>query len=413
MKTQPGDHTALVAIDVERWRMLAWICVAELGALSLWFSATAIIPALRTAWLSSAAKAWVSMAVTAGFVAGTAISAGLTLVDALGARRLFAVCAVVGALANAALIACIDSYPLVLACRVVTGLAMAGTYPPAMKLAASWFVRDRGLAVGSLVGALTFGAAAPHLVNFLGGLAWSSVIVTTSVGAVVAAGIMLAIVRDGPHVTARAPFNPHAVAALVRNRGVVLASLGYFGHMWELYAMWSWIGLYLVEGFTRDGVPAAPRVASLATAAVVAAGGVSCPIAGVLADRIGRTATTMLAMLGSGTSAALIGFTFGMPWLLTLVALGWGFTVVADSAQFSTSVSELAPREYIGTALSLQTCLGFLLTLVSTRLVPTMADTLGWAWAFLFLVPGPVIGTLAMGTLRRMPEAKNLALGRR
>jgi MFS family permease len=417
MRVEPSERPATSAIgaaaDVDRWRMLGWICAAELGALSLWFSATAVIPSLDTAWMSPAAAAWVSMAVTLGFVVGTGISAVLTLADALGARRLFGVCAVAGALANAALLAWIDSFALVIACRFLTGLAMAGTYPPAMKLAASWFVRDRGLAVGSLVGALTFGAALPHLVNFLGALAWKAVIATTSVASLLAALAMLTVVRDGPHLTARAPFNPRAVRALVTNRGVVLASLGYFGHMWELYAMWSWIGVYLVEAFTRAAVTAAPRLASLATAVVVAAGGVSCVLAGVLADRIGRTMTTMLAMLGSGTCAAMIGFTFGTPWLLTLVALGWGFTIVADSAQFSTSISELAPREYIGTALSLQTCLGFSLTLVSTRLVATMADAVGWPWAFLFLAPGPFAGTLAMWALRRLPESRALALGRR
>jgi MFS family permease len=400
-------------VDDARWRILLWISLAELGALSLWFSATAVIPVLHTAWMGDAAKAWLSMAVTLGFVVGTAASVVLTLADYLGARRLFAISALVGALANALLIAVIDSLSAVLVCRFVTGLAMAGTYPPGMKLAASWFVRDRGLAVGTLVGALTFGAAVPHLVNFLGGLAWHTVIVTTSLASVAGAAIVFALVEDGPHVQARSPFSPRAVGALVFNRGVVLANLGYFGHMWELYAMWSWIGLYLVEAFTRAGVPAAPRTGSLATAAVIAAGGVSCIVAGVLADRIGRTSTTMLAMIGSGSSATIIGFTFGAPSLLVVVALLWGFTIVADSAQFSTAVSELAPREYVGTALSLQTCVGFTLTLVSTRLVPVVADRWGWAFAFTFLAPGPFLGTLAMWRLRRLPESKKLALGRR
>jgi MFS family permease len=401
------------ALDAERWRMLLWICLAELGALSLWFSATALVPTLATPWATPATKAWLSMSVTVGFVVGTAASAILTLADYVGARRLFVVSALVGAVANAMLVPWIDSLPLVMACRFVTGLAMAGTYPPAMKLAASWFVRDRGLAVGSLVGALTFGAALPHLINALGGLDATRVILTTSVASLIAAMIMRGLVSDGPHVQARAPFDPRCVGALVRTRGVALASLGYFGHMWELYAMWTWIGVYLVEAFTRAGVPAAPRTGSLATAAVVAAGGVSCIAAGVLADRIGRTATTMLAMLGSGTCAAAIALAFGTPWLLTVVALAWGGTIVADSAQFSTAVSELAPREYVGTALSLQTCVGFLLTLVSTRLVPLAADRYGWAFAFLFLAPGPFLGTLAMWTLRRLPESKKLALGRR
>jgi MFS family permease len=413
---QPSGASQALApggVDAERWRMLFWICFAELGALSLWFSATALVPTLATPWATPAAKAWLSMSVTVGFVVGTAASALLTLADYVGARRLFVICAVLGTVANALLVPWLDSLPLVMACRFVTGLAMAGTYPPAMKLAASWFVRDRGLAVGSLVGALTFGAALPHLINALGGLHPARVIVATSLSSLLGAVVMLWFVRDGPHVQARAPFDPRCVGALVRTRGVTLASLGYFGHMWELYAMWTWIGVYLVEAFTRAGVPAAPRTGSLATAAVVAAGGVSCIVAGRVADRIGRTATTMLAMLGSGTCAALIALAFGTPWLLTIVALAWGGTIVADSAQFSTAVSELAPREYVGTALSLQTCVGFLLTLVSTRLVPIAADHYGWPFAFLFLAPGPFLGTLAMWRLRRLPESGKLALGRR
>jgi MFS family permease len=397
-----------------RWRMLAWICLAELGALSLWFSATAVIPALETAWLSTDAKAWLSMAVTVGFVVGTVLSAVLTLADFVGARRLFVLSATVGALVNAALLVVIDSLPLVLACRFVTGLAMAGTYPPAMKLAASWFVTDRGLAVGSLVGALTVGGAVPHLINFaLGGLTWPPVIAGTSLGALGAALVMARCVRDGPHVQARAPFNPACVGELCRTRGVILASLGYFGHMWELYAMWAWIGLYLVEGFRAAGMPAAPRLGSLATGAVFLVGAASCVLAGRVADRIGRTATTALAMAASGTCAAVIGLVFERPALLVAAALVWGFTIVADSAQFSASITELAPPAYVGSALSLQTSLGFLLTLVSTWLVPRAAEAWGWAWAFAFLAPGPFLGALAMIRLRQLPASARLAGGRR
>ncbi len=396
-----------------RWRMLAWICVAELGALSLWFSATAVIPALRTTWMSVDAQAWLSMAVTVGFVVGTVVSAVLTLADFLGARRLFVGAALLGAAVNAALLLVIDSLPLVLVCRFVTGLAMAGTYPPAMKLAASWFVSDRGLAVGSLVGALTLGGALPHLINLAGGLAWWPAIAGTSLAALGAALVMVTFVEDGPHVQARAPFNPACVGELLRTRGVVLANLGYFGHMWELYAMWTWIGLYLLEAFTQAGLPAAPRLGALTTAAVIGAGSVSCVAAGLLADRIGRTATTMLAMLGSGACAAVIGLVFDRPALLVLVALVWGFTIVADSAQFSAAVTELAPPAYVGTALSLQTSVGFLITLLSTWLVPRAAEAWGWPMAFVFLAPGPFLGTLAMGLLRRLPESAKLAQGRR
>ena len=396
-----------------RWRMLAWICFAELGALSLWFSATAVIPALRTAWMSTEAKAWLSMAVTLGFVVGTVASAALTLADSVGARRLFVISAVGGALVNASLLLVIDSLPAVLACRFLTGVAMAGTYPPGMKLAASWFATDRGLAVGSLVGALTLGGALPHLINFLGGLAWPPVIAGTSLAALGAALLVGTLVRDGPHILARSPFNPACLGELVRSRGIVLANLGYFGHMWELYAMWTWIGLYLLEAFARAGVPAAPSLGPLATAAVIAAGAVGSLAAGLLGDRMGRTATTMLAMVASGTCAALVGFVFDRPALLVAVALVWGLTIVADSAQFSAAVTELAPPAYVGTALSLQTSVGFLLTLGSTWLVPRFAEAWGWPLAFLFLAPGPFLGTLAMWALRRLPESVRLAHGRR
>ena len=396
-----------------RWRMLAWICVAELGALSLWFSATAVIPALRTGWMSVAAQAWLAMAVTVGFVVGTVVSAALTLADFLGARRLFVASAILGAVVNGLLLLVIDSLPLVLACRFLTGLAMAGTYPPAMKLAASWFVADRGLAVGSLVGALTIGGALPHLINLAGGLAWWPAIAGTSAAALLAAFVMATLVRDGPHVQARAPFNPACIGELLRSRSVLLANLGYFGHMWELYAMWTWIGLYLLEAFTQAGLPSAPRLGALATAVVIGAGGVSCVAAGFLADRIGRTATTILAMVGSGTCAAVVGLVFDRPALLVLVALVWGLTIVADSAQFSASVTELAPPAYVGTALSLQTSLGFLLTLVSTWLVPRAAEAWGWPMAFVFLAPGPFLGAIAMALLRRLPESRKLAQGRR
>jgi MFS family permease len=393
--------------------MLWWICLAELGALSLWFSATAVIPSLTTAWMSPAAQAWLSMAVTLGFVAGTAISAILTLADWIGARRLFAIAATGAALANLALLVWMDAFGIVMACRFLTGLMLAGAYPPGMKLAASWFVEERGLAVGSLVGALTFGTALPHLFNVLGGLAWPPVIVATSLAALGGTALMLTLVEDGPHLGARSPFNPRAVVELVRTRSVVLASAGYFGHMWELYAMWTWIGLYLGAAFTQAGLDAAPGLASATTAAVIAAGGVACIVAGRLADRIGRTATTMLAMVSSGACAAAIGLVFAHPILLVMVALVWGATIVADSAQFSTAISELASPDYVGTALSLQTCLGFLLTLVSIRLYPAIVGAWGWPWSFVFLAPGPLVGTLAMWKLRRLPESLKLAQGRR
>ncbi len=388
-----------------RWRMLGWICLAELGALSLWFSATAVVPALHTAWMSTAAQAWLSMAVTLGFVVGTVASAVLTLTDFVGARRLFVLTAVGGALVNLALLGVIESLPLVLACRFLTGLAMAGTYPPAMKLAASWFVTDRGLAVGSLVGALTLGGAVPHLINVAGGLVWWPAIAGTS--GCGARGRR----RDGDARPRRAPrpgpgalqppLHPGARPLPRRRAGEPRLLRPHVGALRHVD-----LDRALPPRGVHAGRPARRRgVGSMATAIVIGAGAVSCVLAGYAADRIGRTAVTMLAMAGSGACAAVIGFTFDRPGWLVLVALIWGFTVVADSAQFSASITELAPPAYVGTALSLQTSLGFLLTLASTWLVPRAVEAWGWPWAFAFLAPGPVLGTLAMAGLRRFPRA--------
>ena len=397
-----------------RWRMLAWICLAELGALSLWFSATAVVPALRTPWMSIGAQAWLSMTVTLGFVAGTVVSAVLTLADFVGARRLFVVSAIGGALVNGALLLVIESLPLVLVCRFLTGLAMAGTYPPAMKLAASWFVTDRGLAVGSLVGALTVGGALPHADQLPG-----------------RPGVAARDRRDVPGRRSRPPWSwrpssgtaprpgPGPVQPRVRRRARPLPRRGpgqprlLRPHVGALRDVDVDRALPPRSVHAGRAAGAAPRLGALATAAVIGVGGVSCVAAGLLADRIGRTATTMLAMAGSGACAAAVGLVFDRPALLVAVALVWGFTIVADSAQFSAAVTELAPPAYVGTALSLQTSLGFLLTLVSTWLVPRAAEAWGWPWAFAFLAPGPFLGALAMGALRRLPESAKLAQGRR
>ena len=393
--------------------MLGWICLAELAGFSPWFSATAALPRMPIDWATAATPAWLSMAVTLGFVAGTTASAATTLADVLGARRLFALSALAAALANAVLLVRPEHPEVVLASRFVTGVALAGVYPPAMKLAASWFVEARGLAVAALVGAQTLGAAVPHLLDYAGGLDWRVVVAGTSIAPAAAALLALGVLRDGPHLAPRARFDPRQTAALVRDPAVRLVTLGYFGHMWELYAMWTWIGTYVAEAFTRAGLAGGPGLAALATAAVFGAGGAGCLAAGLLGDRIGRTATTILAMASSGACALAVGALFDRPAFLVPLVLLWGLAVVADSAQFSAALSELAPRGYVGTALSLQTASGFLLAVVSIRVVPEAASAWGWPWAFALLAPGPFLGSLAMWRLRRRPESLALAGGRR
>jgi MFS family permease len=399
-----------------RWRQLTVLSLAELLALSLWFSASAVLPALRAEWqLGDGGSAGLTIAVQLGFIMGTLVSALGNLPDVWSPRLLMAGSAVLGAVANGAVALWVDGLLAALALRFVTGVAMAGAYPPAMKIMATWFREGRGLAIGILVGALTVGSATPWLIRGLTTLPWRHTLLAASVLALASTAVVLAFVREGPHRFPAARFDIRMAAAVFRERGPRLACLGYFGHMWELYAMWTWIGLFLADSARAAGAgDYAGLDPSAATFAVIAVGALGCWLGGVASDRWGRTAATMAAMAVSGACAATIGLTYGGAPLATLaVALLWGITVVADSAQFSTAVTELSPPAYVGTALTTQTCVGFALTTISIWLLPPIAAAVGWRWAFATLAVGPFLGVLAMARLRAAPESLALASGRR
>jgi MFS family permease len=382
---------------VTRWRALALLALALVLSMSPWFSATAVVPQLRTEWdLSQNAAAWLTIAVQLGFVAGALLSSLGNVADVLPPRLVILGGSLGAAIANA-LLAIADGPRTAIVLRAATGFFLAGVYPPAFKLMATWFQRGRALALGTLAGAIAVGSATPHLVNGVGGLDWQVVVYTTSLLTLAGGLIGWRFVPEGPNPFPRAPFDPRQVGLVLRNRGVRLASLGYFGHMWELFAMWAWFLL-----FFRDGHGAGGTTAAYATFAVIAVGGIGCVIGGLIADRVGREQTAAAAMVVSGACALGIGLLVDAPtWLLVAVATVWGFAVIADSALFSTLVTEHADQSYVGTALAFQLAIGFALTVVTIWLVPVLEDEVGWRWAFAFLAPGPALGTVAMLRLSR------------
>lgn len=392
--------------------MLALLATAELFGMSLWFAANAVASMLRAEWqLSGSEVAWLTTVVQLGFVAGTAVSALLNLADVIPARLLFAASAILGAVANSSLLAA-SGYELALGTRFATGFFLAGVYPPAMKMAATWFRARRGLAVGTVVGALTVGKAVPYLVHAVPGAGVAGVVLATSAAALFAALLVFGLYHDGPYQFPPRRFSWGLVGVVVRERKWRLATGGYLGHMAELYSFWTWIPAFVAASITaeaqRTGIasPHSAMAASLLAFGIIAVGGAGCIWGGLSADRVGRERLVAIAMAASGTCALLVGLTFGRSLLLLApVALAWGFFVIADSAQFSVLVTESVPPHSVGTALTVQTSLGFLLTTVSIQAVPPVVAHVGWAWAFPMLALGPVFGIWSIRRLAAVVHA--------
>ena len=396
-------------------RALILVSLATFFSLSVWFSTNAISSALEVEKsIDESSMAILTIAVQLGFVFGTLLIAVTNLSDLINARTLFAYAAVLAALANLLVIP-FDSTPALIAARFATGAFLGGVYPPAMKVISGWYTKGRGFALGTMVGALTIGSGSPHLLRSVFSENWQAVIIGSSVLAISGGLILKFLVKDGPHEVKGAKFNPKYLIGAISQRGPRLALTGYLGHQWELYAMWAWIGsfmLYIVgeKSLIGDRLD----LASALTFLVFAVGAVASSCAGIWSEKIGRTAVTSIAMAISGGVAAFIGFIPPeMTVLIVILAMIWGASVIADSAQFSTAMTELSDPAYRGTMLTFQTGIGFALTAASIWLLPIVKDSSGWGWAFAMLALGPVVGTAAMLRLRSLPESVNLAGGKR
>jgi MFS family permease len=396
-----------------RWRILGLLSLAELLGMSLWFAASAVSGPLGARWSLDAAQAgWLTTIVQLGFVVGTAVSAMLNLADVIPSRRLFAGSAFAGAAVNAAILIA-PSYGTALTLRFLTGFCLAGVYPPAMKMIATWFKSQRGLAIGTIVGALTVGKATPYLVHAIPNVGVDAVILTASAGAVLAALVVMTGFDEGPFPFAPRPFSWGLVATVVREKEWRLATGGYLGHMFELYAFWTWIPAFLAASaaISSNNHESAGMV-SLIAFGTIAVGGAGCVWGGFYADRKSRERLVTMSLIVSGTCSLIVGFFFGMSlWILAPVALVWGFFVVADSAQFSALVTESVPGHAVGTALTVQTSLGFLLTMVTIQGLPIIAARTGWQWAFAVLAIGPAFGIASVRALVRFKQHLSDARG--
>lgn len=390
---------------------LALIALVQVLGLALWFSASAVAPALRVEWgLSRQGGIWLAAAVQLGFASGAVVSAVLNLADRIPPQVLIGVSAVLGALATVAVAFWARSAAVAVPLRFLTGFALAGVYPTGMKVVVSWFPAARGTALGVTIGALTLGSAVPQLLVAVGPPAWTGVLVAAASLAVLGAVLSVLLVRAGPHARPSPPLEPRYVLRMFADRRARLVNLGYFGHMWELYALWTWLPAFLAASFAAwSPVAAGPAaVGATAFATMGLAGAAGCVVGGQLADRYGRALVAMLAMVASGTCAVVSVAVFGAnPALLGAVLLVWGATVIADSAQFSAALSEVADPRYVGTALTAQVAIGFLLSAVTIQVLPLLADQVGWRLAMPLLAIGPLLGVVAMARLRPLLGARS------
>lgn len=388
---------------------LGLIALVQVLALAVWFSASAVLPQLRAAWdVGTVGSVLLTVAVQLGFVLGAVGSAMLGLADRYAPQRVLAAGAAVAAAATALTAAVVDGAGVGIALRLVTGAGLALVYPVGLKLMASWFgAHGRGFALGALVGALTLGSLLPHLFTGIFGQNWRAAMTAGAASSLLAATLAVILLRPGPYLTVGA--RPQAAQTLTAFRVVRprLVNLSYLGHMWELYAVWAWSASWLVASrAVYDPGVTAGALAVLVLVAFGVLGAVGCLVAGWAGDRVGRAPVARVAVATSGLCCLLTPWAYSWPtWALAVFCGVWGATVIADSAMFSTLLSEVSDQRWVGTALTVQTACGFALTTVTISALPFVADLVGWRWTMLVLVPGPLLAVLTLTRLRRTDPA--------
>ncbi len=382
---------------------IAVLVLAEMAGMSLWFTSAAVLPDMvREGAIAPVRQALLSTGVQAGFVVGALVVSISGIADRHDPRRVFALSAIVAALANAVLLVAPLGGDVAIAARFLTGALLAGVYPVGMKIAVGWGTRDRGLLVGLLIGALTLGNGVPYLAAFFGGADWRLAVTTVSLLAG-AGGLLVLAAGLGPHHAHAPHLELGAIRIAWHDRRIRGAYLGYFGHMWELFAMWAWVGVASAASYAASLAPGeAVSLGKLTAFVAIALGGLACVVAGVAADRVGKAEVTILAMAASGTAAVLTAITFGGPvWVTFVLVVIWGIAVIPDSGQFSALVADAAPPHLAGSLLTFQTALGFALTIVTVQVTPLAAGAFGWRPVLAAMALGPAAGILAMLPLRR------------
>lgn len=390
-------------------RVLGLISFSVFLTTSTWFSGTAATPILRQLWgLNDVQCSWLTISVQVGFILGTFLYAVLNLPDVFPARFVFCVSAGLAAAFNAGFALLSQDLSTALVFRFLTGITLAGIYPVSMKLVAQWFQSRLGWRLGILLASLTLGTAVPYLFFALGASPdWRLLLLIASGLSLLGGGLVLFFVPQGPFLRKTAAFDPRMAFQIFRFRDFRLQALGYFGHMWELYAFWSLAASFLMSSFRHTGfkyVASVPFIAFM----VIAAGAFGCVLGGWISRRTGERAVALTSLGVSGTLCALSWWIFEWDSLFVIfAAVVWGVFVIADSPQFSALAVQTCPPRYTGTALTIQNGLGFAITVISIQLTAWLAQMWGWKWAFCMLLIGPLLGTSALIKLgNRVPKTE-------